>query len=185
MKRQDKIYFPSFDSPIDNKGCEYSFEDGFVLGWNLGDGWTSYHKRHKSKQYGFIFSQEDVDFKIGERVLNYTNNLAQKNSSLRQDHNSNSYTYCTSDKAVINSFEEKGLSVKKLISASFNVSFVIPALSNITGVMTTSSGFTLLAMFCLLLANFASVSAVLPNALALVISLRNFFKSFLICFLSF
>jgi len=113
LKQQDKIYFPSFDNPIDNKDCQYSFEDGFVLGWNMGDGWTSYHKTNKSKQYGFIFSEEDMNYKIGERVLNYTNDIAKRNSNLRQDHDSNSYTYCTTDTAVIESFEEKGLYSKK------------------------------------------------------------------------
>ena len=113
LKRQDKIYFPSLGIPTNPLKCKYSFEDGFVVGWNMGDGWTSYHKLHKSKQYGFIFSQEDIDSKIGERVLDYTNNLAKRDSCLKQDHNSNAYTYCTTDTAVVESFEEKGLYCKK------------------------------------------------------------------------
>ena len=113
LKRQDKIYFPSLGIPTNPLKCKYSFEDGFVVGWNMGDGWTSYHKLHKSKQYGFIFSQEDIDFKIGERVLNYTNNLAKKDSCFKQDHDSSAYTYCTTDTAVVESFEEKGLYCKK------------------------------------------------------------------------
>jgi ribonucleotide reductase alpha subunit len=113
LEKQDKIYFPSFSNPINNKGCKYSKEDGFVLGWNLGDGWTSYHKVNKSRQYGFIFSKEDIDCKIGDKVLNYTNKIAKINSTLKQDHNTNSYTYCTTDTSVINSFEEKGLYSKK------------------------------------------------------------------------
>ena len=112
LKRQDKIYFPSFENPVNNKFCKYSFDDGFVLGWNLGDGWTSYHKANKSKQYGFIFSEEDVDSKISEKVLNYTNNIAKIKSNLRQDHDSKSYTYCTTDTAVVDSFEKKGLFYK-------------------------------------------------------------------------
>ncbi len=113
LQRQDKIYFPSFNTPIDNKECGFTFDDGFVIGWNLGDGWTSYHKIQQAKQYGFIFSQEDIDSKIGEKVLNYTNNLAKKNSSISRDHDSNAYSYCTTDKAVVKSFEEKGLYSKK------------------------------------------------------------------------
>ena len=113
LKRQDKIYFPSFDNPIDNVNCDYTFDDGFVVGWNIGDGWTSYHKTNKSKQYGFIFSQEDMDSGIGDRVLSYTNSIARTSSTLRRDHDSKSFAYCTTDNAVLESFEGKGLTHKR------------------------------------------------------------------------
>lgn len=108
LKRLDKIYFPQLEKPIDNQLCLFNKEDGFVLGWNLGDGWQSFHKSNNSPQFGFLFSQEDVNSGIGNVILNYTNNLAKIASNLRRDHNSNSFTYCTTDKNVINRFTELG-----------------------------------------------------------------------------
>lgn len=104
LKRQQKIVFPYDKVGIDNKESDFSYEDGFVLGWNVGDGWTSYHKNNKSNQLGFIFSEEDIDSGIGKLVLNYTNNLALRESSLRRDHNTKSFSYCTTDKRVVNKF---------------------------------------------------------------------------------
>lgn len=104
LKRKDKIYFPSFDRPIDNPSCKFTKEDGFVLGWNLGDGWRTYHKTQKTIQYGFEFGLEDVKSGIGQRVLNYTNKLAARPSSLRNDHDCKAKTYVTTDKNVCAQF---------------------------------------------------------------------------------
>jgi hypothetical protein len=89
--RQDKIYFPSFENPVDNKKCIFSKEDGFVLGWNQGDGWVCEHiAQNNVLQYGFIFNEEDLKSGIGQQILNYTNKLAKKESTLRQDHDTKS-----------------------------------------------------------------------------------------------
>lgn len=108
IKSGDKIYFPFLDNPINNKNCKFNNEDGFVLGWNLGDGWISYHSNEKVKanQYGFIFSKEDIDSGIGESILAYTNNLAKVKSTLTQDHKSQAYKFVTTDKNVNKKMQE-------------------------------------------------------------------------------
>ena len=113
LKRRDKIYFPEVDSAINNENCNYSSEDGFVLGWMLGDGWVGYHKRNKSTQYGFVFSEEDIASGIGKIVLSYTNRLAKTPSTLRQDHNSACSTYQTTDKNVHSHFSKFGVHIKQ------------------------------------------------------------------------
>lgn len=112
LRRRHKIYFPSFKNPIYNKNCKFSNQDGFILGWLSGDGWESYHKTNKTKQYGFVFSNEDIEFGIGKRVLDYTNSIAIKKSSLRKDHDSQAMTYCTTDKNVINKLTNLGATNK-------------------------------------------------------------------------
>ena len=107
--------FPSHDpEAIDNKDCKFTNEDGFVLGWLTGDGWISWHSNNKSFQYGFVFSEEDCDNQIARRVLSYTNNLAKTPSNLRQDHDTNCYTYCTSDKNVHEQFVKLGAQNKRM-----------------------------------------------------------------------
>lgn len=113
LKSGEKIYLPSFDRPIDNQNCSLSNEDGFVLGWYYGDGWRSYHKVNESIQYGFIFSKEDLDSGIGDRVLNYTNALAKRPSTLRKDGDANAKTYCTTDNNVLDQFEKIGAGSKE------------------------------------------------------------------------
>lgn len=104
LEQQDKIYLPEQNDPFITP-CEFDNEDGFVLGWTVGDGWTSYHRTNQSNQLGWSFSQEDKDSGIADRLLNYTNNLAKIPSSIRQDHDCNSYTYCTTDDNILARFE--------------------------------------------------------------------------------
>lgn len=113
LKKQDKIYFPLNNTPIDNKDCKFSKLDGFVLGWNQGDGWISYHTRNKSLQYGFIFSEEDCESNIGQTILDYTNKLAKLPSKLRRDHDTKSFCYVTTDNNVLSQMETLGAINKK------------------------------------------------------------------------
>lgn len=108
INKKDKIYHPSFDEPINNPNSNLTEEDGFVLGWNQGDGWITYHKVNDSTQYGFIFSEEDIESGIGDKVLNYTNELALKESKLKRDKDTKTFTYCTTDNNVISKLENIG-----------------------------------------------------------------------------
>ena len=112
--QQDKIYFPTFDKPINNSNCNLSNEDGFICGWTLGDGWKCFHKNQNTTQYGFEFSQEDIQSGIGNRILDYTNNIAKNPSSLRRDHKCNAYTFCTTDKLVTSKLDNIGCDYKEL-----------------------------------------------------------------------
>lgn len=114
LKRGDKIYLPSFIDPIDNIECKFSRIDGFVLGWNQGDGWISNHIAcNNVKQYGFIFNQEDCNNGIANTILNYTNKLAKVPSELHKDHDTNAYSYVTTDKSVRDRMDTLGSINKK------------------------------------------------------------------------
>jgi ribonucleotide reductase alpha subunit len=110
LNRLDKIYFPQFKEVLDvNK--DLTRNDGFVCGWNLGDGWISYHKIHESNVYGFLFSKEDYDFGIHNTVLEYINNINEKDCHLRE--NKGCYEFSSSSKNVDSKFKEFGLTSKK------------------------------------------------------------------------
>jgi len=44
-------------------------EDGFLIGWFLGDGWLTVRKDNNKNQYGFIISEKDKNSKIGDIIL--------------------------------------------------------------------------------------------------------------------
>jgi len=114
LKRRDKIYLPYFKEPIDNKECLFNKEDGFILGWNQGDGWISVHTGcNNVKQYGFIFNQKDVDNGVSDRILTLTNNLAKTDSKLHRDHGTNSFSYTTTDNSVRDYMSKIGATYKK------------------------------------------------------------------------
>jgi len=113
LSRGDKIYLPVFDKPIDNNNCIFTEEDGFVLGWYLGDGYKTYHKRHKSDQFGFVFGPEDQEYKISETVLSYTNRHSNSICNLTPDHGTSTQAYCTRDKKVVGKLKAIGCDDKE------------------------------------------------------------------------
>jgi len=110
LSRLDKIYFPQFNDVL-NINKDLTEIDGFISGWNLGDGWISYHKLHKSNLYGFLFSKEDYDNNIHIKVLNYINNLNEKECNIRE--NKGLYEFSTSSKIIDNFFKKIGQTNKK------------------------------------------------------------------------
>jgi len=110
LSRLDKIYFPQFDNVL-NVDISLTEEDGFISGWNLGDGWITYHKLHKSNQYGFLFSNEDYENKIHEKVLNYVNGLKEKKSNIRK--NKGIYEFASSSRNVDKFFKSIGQTNKR------------------------------------------------------------------------
>ena len=57
------------DSLFDGKLGNY--EDGFVMAWQLGDGWTTVRRDNGCTQHGFIVSQKDVVCGIDKRIEDY------------------------------------------------------------------------------------------------------------------
>jgi len=110
LNRLDKIYFPQFSDVI-NVDKNLTEIDGFVCGWNLGDGWVSYHKLHKSNLYGFLFSKEDCDNGIHNKVLGYINDKNKSQCKLRE--NKGCYEFSSSSKNIKDLFDGFGLTNKK------------------------------------------------------------------------
>lgn len=52
-------YLPTGKVEKLTSGVEGSYSDGFVIGWNLGDGWITERKDTGKKQIGFIVNNED------------------------------------------------------------------------------------------------------------------------------
>ena len=50
-------------------GNEGTYEDGFVVGWNLGDGWQT--ERKAGLQIGFMASPEDMSFGIHTKISDH------------------------------------------------------------------------------------------------------------------
>ena len=44
-------------------------DDGFIIGWLLGDGWVTIRSDNGKQQYGFIVSEEDMNQGIGDKIL--------------------------------------------------------------------------------------------------------------------
>ena len=43
-------------------------DEGFIIGWNLGDGWITDRKDDGTRQIGFIVSENDNKYGVGEKV---------------------------------------------------------------------------------------------------------------------
>lgn len=106
----DLIYLPE-NLNIDNKNCEFTQKDGFVLGWNIGDGWRSWHKQQNNFIYGFIFSEEDTDSGIAEFVKDFINNKLSLSSNLRE--NKGCYELYYGSSSIRNYFDLLGNKGKK------------------------------------------------------------------------
>jgi ribonucleoside-diphosphate reductase alpha chain len=59
-------------------GIRGDYDDGFVIGWNLGDGWITDRKDSGKRQYGFIFSDEDIANGIYNRVMKKITQITNK-----------------------------------------------------------------------------------------------------------
>lgn len=52
-----------------------SYLDGLTIGWNLGDGWVT--ERDSKTQYGFIFSEKDIQSKVAEKIISHLNFISK------------------------------------------------------------------------------------------------------------
>jgi hypothetical protein len=55
-----------------------SYEDGFVIGWQLGDGWLTTRGDSGHLQHGFIVSKSDCEYGIDERIEKYLMGLGSQ-----------------------------------------------------------------------------------------------------------
>lgn len=112
LSKRDKIYLPTFENVVGNSSCVFTRLDGFVIGWNQGDGCISKTQKGQS-QYSFIFGEEDLNSGIGELILNYSNSIAKNASTLNQDHDAKCFGFCTSDKFMDEKLNTLGVCNKK------------------------------------------------------------------------
>ena len=63
--KQDKL----FDGDLGD------YEDGFVIGWQIGDGWMSTRGDNGCIQHGFVVSAKDCDYGVDKRIESYLYNL--------------------------------------------------------------------------------------------------------------
>jgi len=52
-----------------------TYDEGFLIGWNYGDGWITKHKDTNKNQYGFIFSHKDIENGIYNKIVTILNNI--------------------------------------------------------------------------------------------------------------
>jgi hypothetical protein len=104
-------YFPVIKQDQLFEGKQGSRSDGFLLGWNIGDGWVVNNKE-KRNNIGFIFSQEDILHGISDLVLSKINEEtgAEIKGTLN---NSNCLEYTTNSKYLNNLFEQFKYTNKK------------------------------------------------------------------------
>jgi ribonucleotide reductase class II len=87
-----------------------SYEDGFVLGWCLGDGNLSISNVGK-KQVGFVFSKEDQEQGISDYIINILNKWGDTNIN-GHFHKHGTLEIQTTNNKIINKFESFGFKHK-------------------------------------------------------------------------
>ena len=80
-------------------------EEGFLVGWNIGDGWVCINEG-KNSNIGFIFAPQDIEYGISGKILNYIKQEtgAEINGSLDS---SNCLEYTTNSKYLNELFKTK------------------------------------------------------------------------------
>jgi len=75
LKKGTKIVLSKYGITPNRSEYKFSTNDGFVLGWNYGNGWISWHSNKKVKnwQIGFVFGKEDKE--IYSFIKKYCNKL--------------------------------------------------------------------------------------------------------------
>lgn len=90
------------------QGTEGTYAEGFLIGWNIGDGWQTKRKDNGETQYGFIVSQKDSENSVKERVVEALTSLAWEGDF------ENKEEINTTRKEVHNLFEKFGVKHKSL-----------------------------------------------------------------------
>lgn len=68
---QPGMYLPVADTmDMLTEGKKGSYDDGFIVGWNLGDGWIT-ERKNGLKQIGFIVSENDKQSGIDQMITDY------------------------------------------------------------------------------------------------------------------
>jgi len=85
------------------KNSNFTREDGFFVGWLLGDGCISTRTTGPEigkKQMYLVFGEEELD--IAEKILKWVNERKEKTSTINKHPNNNSYQIQISDQSFIN-----------------------------------------------------------------------------------
>jgi len=86
---------------------EAEYDDGFMVGYLVGDGWITYHKNNKSTQYGFVCHEDEkniIDF-IYEKI----NSMTKRETNWRRSSNGGkSFELVTTDSVIRQYFSKWG-----------------------------------------------------------------------------
>jgi ribonucleotide reductase alpha subunit len=86
LKIGDKVKLSQHAIPPEVPLYQFSEDEGFLLGWNAGDGWISYHRNEKEPRciVGFVFGVQDyqiakeIHSQIAQRIPVHTPNLISR-----------------------------------------------------------------------------------------------------------
>lgn len=79
-------------------------EEGFLTGWNIGDGWVV-EQENENNNIGFIFSKEDVDNGIHSKIFSFINE--QTGSNVKGRVNTQGCIEYTTNSTFLNTLMEK------------------------------------------------------------------------------
>jgi ribonucleoside-diphosphate reductase alpha chain len=111
MKSNSKILFPQNINPFITSDCTFNKDDGFILGWNIGDGSKSFHKRKNTYQYDFIVGNADIE--VSGIIEDYINNIIKDNISFRPSTKGKSVETSSSDISIRTLFDSFGYTKKE------------------------------------------------------------------------
>lgn len=100
----DRIPLPFKPEYEGNVSCKYTVDDGFILGYWLGDGWSSMTER-EVYQHSFIVSEKELEC-CGDRIKQIFNKNSTSKSTFNQDHNSKAYVLNSSSEDFRTYFEQ-------------------------------------------------------------------------------
>lgn len=89
LSGNEMIYFPASINPLHDEPSKFNNQDGFMLGWWLGDGWTTHRFEEKRYQIGCIVSEKDTINGIKDIVQSYIRSISKDDTisgSLREGH---------------------------------------------------------------------------------------------------
>lgn len=92
-----------------NEGGDFDYNDGFLAGWNLADGWITSRKDNNKKQFGFIVSEEDAKYgiitKLDNKILELKKSFINRKHKWTARKNKNQITYeCNLQTSALDNF---------------------------------------------------------------------------------
>ena len=105
LRQDDKILFPDLVNELDLDAKynynDFTYDNGFMVGWLFGDGWISQRKKGKEAgkyTIGFFFS--DKEYYLAERVKTILNKLKEEESNITQNSEKHWQIQVTSQKFI-------------------------------------------------------------------------------------
>lgn len=100
----DRIPLPFKPEYEGNVSCKYTVDDGFILGYWLGDGWSTMTERGVY-QHSFIVSEKELEC-CGNRIKQIFIKNSTSKSTFNQDHDSKAYVLNSSSEDFRTYFEQ-------------------------------------------------------------------------------